>query len=339
MSNQTSGQPSSQTFALSFSDHKQSALFFDKIWPLHSMDAIPEEIHDIVINVPLLSEDSRAVSEALGNMIMSVSKSPADSIKMTLKESVAFQMLMENFYKKRGKAFDSRKSTSFDTGMGIFMRVIVGSLIYELLTLDGYHVVPVFSDYKYYKKFFSTGDWVFIKAPNIQKQSRDSLQLNVNNLKLIATDRAEWQQVQEARKDKESIAKLRNLRVLFGDKYKDKDTNFISDDIDKRIDEYEQAAIKHGFELHNHVVTSFLDPQSLIGVAAITGISAFLGGPIGATVSTVAGAAFHTAKVYFEVKKKRFEYASELKNNEVAYIIEARDKLVSSKKWYEFWRR
>ena len=81
-----------------------------------------------------------------------------------------------------------------------------------------------------------------------------------------------------------------------------------------------------------------LDPTSLVGIATIAGIGTMIGGPVGFGAAAIAGAVLHTSKVFLDVQTKRFEYDSERNKNEVAYIIEARDKLTSPKRWYQFWK-
>jgi hypothetical protein len=320
------------TVALSFSDHMQAALFFDRIWPMHSMDITPGELHDLTLSIPLGDGE---VSDVIGSLIMKMSNSKPHEVTLSGKEFVTLNLLQEKFYGKRARAFDSRFRRS---DLFLWLRVIVGSLVYELLTLDGFDVVPMFDQYAQSKKFLSTGDWMLLDEQP-RKLPNTSLQIKTNNLKLISTKNAEWDQIRQIREDPDSIKKIRNLRLLLEEKYQDKSSDFIADDIDKRIDLYEEAAKKHGFELQTHVVTSLLDPKSLIGVGSLAALASFAGGPAALTGAAAIGAVLHTSKGFFEVRQKKFTFASERKNSEVSYIVEAQKKLVVPKKWYQFWRR
>jgi hypothetical protein len=64
------------TIALSTGDHKQAALFFDFVWPFHSMDSVPIELHDMAIEVPSFpAEEGSPHRDLFSRLLMNISKS------------------------------------------------------------------------------------------------------------------------------------------------------------------------------------------------------------------------------------------------------------------------
>lgn len=321
-----------QTIALSFFDHKKASLFFDKVFPMHSLDEIPRNIRDFHFKVPNFPDDKFKIEllKRMVRLVENISSAPYDKLVFHKDDVDLFLLLINELYRNRRNLLfpKGKKDGTLDIETA---RILTGSLAYDLLRDASCNVVPVFKNYKHQKDFFSTNEWIFSHEKRIEKALHESLQINVKNLKMVVTHKSEWKQIEEIRNDKESIGKLRNLRLLFHNNYKGKNPDYIKDDIDKRIEEYEDATRKHGFELKNHIITSFLDPKSLVGVASVAAISSLVGGTAAASVAAIIGATIHTSKVFFEIKKKKFEFAQDKRNNEIAYIMDAK-KILSAKK-------
>lgn len=311
----------STSTAISFGDHKQAALFFDQIWPMHSMDSVPNEIHDITLKIPPLGE----LTQAFGNLLSQVSRSPLDGFTIGLREFALFDRVLTKLYPGKARTFGDKTAGDPITHL-MYLRAVTGAAVFELATLSGYRAVPVFPDEDTKREYQSTQDYAFLPPPpgsTTDKSRLECLRVRVSNLKLIATTHAEWAQVQEVRADSDSIKSLRDLRILFRKEYKDLSAAEIQDDIDARIDNYGRAASKHGFELTTKCIDSILDQKSLVGVASIAAIAACIGGPPAATATALAGAVLHTAKATFEVATDHFRYRADQKQDEIAYIIQS----------------
>lgn len=304
-----------ETIAISTGDHKMAALFFDKIWPLHSMDSVPDEIQDINVSIPAEPDD--VVMKTIGDWIMSVSKSPKDSVTFSARAAVLMHALAKD---ERYRDFLGSEFPPHDP-MAPF-RNLTASVLYQLMLGNNMNVVPILGSKPLQEKLANLNP-IIEASPDLQ-EAKPALEINIKNFRLICGDNAEWTQVKEVRADKESLRKIRNLRVLFREKYKEKDAAFIKDDIDRRIDEYEQACEKHGFELLQSGFSSLLDPKSLLGISSLAAATAVIGGPAVITACAVGGAVLHTSKLAIELIANHWKFKQNQRNNEVAYVIEAK---------------
>jgi hypothetical protein len=148
--------------------------------------------------------------------------------------------------------------------------------------------------------------------------------LAASRLSLVDTSRASWDQVMELRNDPEARAQLRRLRLFFLESYIGKSREYVEDDLLCRMDDYERARKKHGFDAVTSTLSVLLDARTL-QAAAVAGVStALFGGPIsGISV----GAAVELGKVVLEVTKQRAAIKDLADGHELGYVLRARDKL------------
>ena len=90
------------------------------------------------------------------------------------------------------------------------------------------------------------------------------ISFKIQSLSLIDTSKASWGQIIE-------IRNLKNLRLFFFSNYQDKPGDFVKDDLLKRIDEYDSARKKHGFDLKATSMLTLLKSKNLqsYGLAAL----------------------------------------------------------------------
>ena len=148
--------------------------------------------------------------------------------------------------------------------------------------------------------------------------------LAASNLSLVDTSHASWEQIIELREDANSKRHLRRLRLFFLENYTGKPTSYIEDDLMYRIDCYEDACKKHGFETILSSINVLLEANSLQAVAVAGITSALFGGPI-AGIS--AGTAVEVGKVLIHLAKKRAEIRNLSAGHELGYVIQANRKL------------
>jgi hypothetical protein len=226
-----------------------------------------------------------------------------------------------------------------------YFRDVAAGLMYEFMIMQGYNVVPILSSHEMEDRLFA-GDGIRCilyghALPNdLRPPMNDALEVNVHNLKMVVGDSAEWRQVKEARSDAEAIQKIRNLRHLFLKEYKDlTSAEEIRDDIDRRIEEYERACRKHGFEMRSTFISSLLDTSSLLGIAAAAAAGVLVGGPVIPTVAAVIGAVMHTGKVSIDLRAKNYAFEADMSREAIAYVVDARRNITGQpkKSWFKFW--
>lgn len=141
----------------------------------------------------------------------------------------------------------------------------------------------------------------------------------LSGLSLINAEGATWEQILEIRMDLESRKKLQRLRAFLTESYTGKSHAFLEDDLAQRIDEYESASRKHGFELISGTISTLLDASNLQGVAAASIASLVVGGPWAAISSA---AIIEVGKGVIEFAKRRRAMTDWQRGHELAYLIE-----------------
>jgi hypothetical protein len=151
--------------------------------------------------------------------------------------------------------------------------------------------------------------------------------LALNNVRLVDLTETNWKQILEFRTDQDSRKKLRRLRLLFFAEFVGKPRSFIQDDIQRRLDDYEIAAKKHGFELVNGSLSALLDANSLQAAAVASVAAAIFGGPL---AGLAAGAVVEIGRLAITVSERLLPIIELADTHELGYIITARKNLTSS---------
>lgn len=189
---------------------------------------------------------------------------------------------------------------------------------------NGLSIRQAFADYA--KSFGVEYASVLLAPKNIKDQAEfpEYMSFCLLNTPLIDTSKAKWDQIIELRKDVESRNKLRNLRLFLYENYRGKDSDFIEDDLGRRIDEYERARKKHGFEMVISSIRALIDSKNL--QAALGGglAAALLGGPISGITTA---ALIELGSISIEIAKKRSDFKDLTEGHDLAFIIQAREKI------------
>lgn len=152
--------------------------------------------------------------------------------------------------------------------------------------------------------------------------------LTLSQLKLVDTATADWRQIIELRKDKESHQRLIRLRLFMHSNYEGRPFAFIEDDLARRIHEYGFAARKHGFKTVVSSLTVLLnakDLQASLGAGLVAGL---FGGPIAALG---AGLAVEVGQIAVHIAERQHEMRDWRSGHELAYLIETQAKLAGDK--------
>jgi hypothetical protein len=159
----------------------------------------------------------------------------------------------------------------------------------------------------------------FAISPGVGRD--ESVSLALTGLNLVDTSQVSWRQVHEFRSDQENVRKLRNLRLLLAKDYAGKEPAFIRDDLERQLEEYEEAAKVWGFPLTSSIVDVVLNERAL-GVAAATAIAPLLSG-LAPALSLVAmvGAGFMTGRVGWEVVKRYHQVGKLNDSHALAYLV------------------
>lgn len=148
--------------------------------------------------------------------------------------------------------------------------------------------------------------------------------ITLSKLNLIDTSNAEWDQIVEVRKDKESHQRLIRLKLFMNENYSDRPFSFIEDDISTRLFDYELVCQKFGFKTITSSMSALLDSKSLhtsIGAGLVAGL---FGGPI---AGLSAGAAIEVGKILVQIAEKKHDMNYWKKGHDLAYIFETRKKV------------
>lgn len=148
--------------------------------------------------------------------------------------------------------------------------------------------------------------------------------LAISGVPLVDASKASWEQIVELRKDPDARRKLRNLRLFLHGVYQEKPREFIEDDLGRRIDEYNSARQRLGFEAVAGTISSLLDAKNLHAATA-TGIAAALAG--GAITGIGSAVLVELGGMALEFSKKRFAIKQFENSHELAYLIRAKKAL------------
>ncbi len=307
---------SSQIIAISAVEHKTAAIFFDKIVPLHSDNDVPAEIQDVTISF-------RKELDFLADFIIENCHLPLDKVSFT---KIVFDFLCDdNFYGKliKGDALYLSDLEYFPPG--VWFRDIMTAIVYEFMHLNGQIAIPIFSHPDFARRYATRGG--FLLEPKEVANNSPVIEVNIENLRKICEEKIGWGQVDELRKDVESISKIRKVRLMFADQYQGKSLQYIRDSIDQKIEDYEISCKKHGLELIDSVTMSFLNGSSPVGLGVISLMNLLMGGSSLVTAAAIGGAIFETAKVVARISTMNAKREIDKEANQIAWIVQAKKEI------------
>jgi hypothetical protein len=144
--------------------------------------------------------------------------------------------------------------------------------------------------------------------------------LILTDLALVDTSKISWRHLLEFRRDAQSVDKLHSLRRFVFKEYAGQSLDFISEDMAKQIEKYEEATKLWGFPLTKGLLKVALTAD------AATALSATVATLFGAAlpVAAAAGLALTLGSATLAIAIRRREVDVAKKENPVAYLMEAK---------------
>ncbi len=153
----------------------------------------------------------------------------------------------------------------------------------------------------------------------------DDITVTLAKIPLIDTAKASWQQILAFRKDLNSMAKLRRLRLFLYDNYIGKSSQYIQDAILRDLENYEACCKRYGFEFKTGVLSTILDSKTLLTTGIITLVAFLLGKTSAGCISAAIGSSVEIGKVALTIVNKQHSLSQLKESHPLAYIIEAKD--------------
>jgi hypothetical protein len=150
------------------------------------------------------------------------------------------------------------------------------------------------------------------------------LSLCMLDIPIVNVEKASWDQILELRRDEESRNRLRRLRLFFFENYKNRDKDYLEDDLQQRLYEFELTRKKHGFSLITGSLEVLLDARNLQAALSSGLFATLLGGPI-TGLSTAA--LIEVGKIALKISKTRKGLKDLEQGHELAFIINAKKRI------------
>ena len=161
--------------------------------------------------------------------------------------------------------------------------------------------------------------------PNVV-QSSSNIICTLSNIPIVDADSADFEQIKNLRKDTESKRKLRNLKIFLHETYTGKSLDFIQDDLNRRIYDFNIAVKKHGFQIQQATLSTLFNSNTLLPTIATAIASVLLGTPL-LSVAAAAGALIEVGKIIVQVRQCKYDYSILLETHELAYFFKLREIL------------
>lgn len=182
--------------------------------------------------------------------------------------------------------------------------------IVQRLRSRGIPAIPIFAFRESYE-VFGSGE-------------NEAIEVKLIDAKLVDAESLEWDQILEFRKDEDSVADLRNLRLFMFDNYIDKSPSYIRDSIEQKIEKHYEVTRKHGLNLVETVTSELVASKALLGSMCFATLSSLLGDHISFATIGGAGATIAIGKMTISIASKYVTYKTDTANPELAYVMKAR---------------
>lgn len=167
---------------------------------------------------------------------------------------------------------------------------------------------------------------IFGSIPDVtQDIVQEDPALILSGLKLVDTSKISWKQILEIRDDKESMNKLKRLRLFIYENYNDKPLNYIKDDLNQRIYDYENTAKELGLKTKESIFKAIFSSESTVGLTAAAIASAFLAAPIAIPLSLAIGSTFMIGNIALDFKSQKRELYNFKRDNPISYIVDIKE--------------
>lgn len=162
-------------------------------------------------------------------------------------------------------------------------------------------------------------------------EKTNDVQVSLVNINLIDTTKTTWEQIIELRKDPHLKSSLRSLKLMMHDSYTGKSVDYIYDDMQRKIEQYELACKSFGLKtISSHIshIKSFATENGAL-LSLTAGILSSQGFDLsnGLTIGALSAAAVSLLQYGIEIKNNNNEICKLKNENPIAFIIDANKKL------------
>lgn len=295
--------------AISAHDHKFAAICCDKVYPLYGCESVPKGL--CVMPTPAIIRQHPLVAFA-----QQLSVNTRDNLGEC--DATPFMNYLSWLQSEPGLYDPDFRLGNVRRFMD-YMRNTVALFLAGSLAKSGTRALPILAADALPR---ATTARAALNKLGIAAQDADAIEINVENLAAVCADRAEWGQIEELRRDKHSIRSIRNLRLLFREEYADKAPDYIRDDIQRRIEEYQRAARKHGFALTRQAIKEVFNKDSLFGALLVSCLAKLAGRDTDIKAVGLIAAAVSLPSFVLSVAEKRWAFVQEQKEHPLAWIVE-----------------
>ena len=183
---------------------------------------------------------------------------------------------------------------------------------------SGKYVVPIFQNHNSY-------NW--LNGADLNQ----GVELALLDLPIIEGENLKWDHVKEVREDEDSLKQIRNLRLFLDGIEKDKGKSYIQDFLLQKIENYEEASKKHGFQIKKQPVKAIIDSVHIPKIVACGILSL-----IDPSLTTLAGvygfiqlggAMREVGNLALEFKGRKVMKGLDSKYQDVEYLINIKEQL------------
>lgn len=323
--------------AFSTADHKHAALFFESIVPLHSAQDVPTEVkYPFWAEITPATEKDVTIQAAVQGL---AEVDLQNDIELARKYSLMARAMgfppEQYSFADEFAAMDHGpwENLTFAELKRTLPVAIQGIKLRNELNITNAAVRNGLALF-YTELFNKTGAWAIpILAwsnkieSNVPDGPDDTVTWILANVRMVETDSASWEQILEIRRDDRSIRELRNLRVFLGQNFSGKSRSYVQDVLEKKVDDYQTACKRHGFNLIADSFRALLDSKSLLGCAAVTAAAILSGEKKIADAAACVGVILETSKFILSLAKAKHDLTSFKRDHELAYLFRAREKL------------
>ena len=308
-----------------YEDIKQAALYFDKVFPIDIYFPLAQSCKLTRYNNPEkkyeinMKFETKHHEEAFSSLILG----PDTKRKLTKSELLKLNETRSRF---QHMIYSSN-----------FQSTIDDSIKTENLLMEFYIKNPfvpgwgIFRDIlKEYANSFGISNTSVLLPSNVEfpkSNDIDDLSLCLLNMNLIDTNKATWEQILEIRKNKKMRNMIKGLRLFLFANYMGKPKSYVEDDINKRIEDYDDAVKQMGMETRLSIIEGVLSSNNLLSIVGTGFLATFIGGPVAGIMTS---SILEIGKIAIKIAKRKSYYENMCNEFELSYIIEAQKVLQKS---------
>lgn len=203
-----------------------------------------------------------------------------------------------------------------------FLGYYSNEYIFEKLgAIQGHKVIPI-------PIFHPIG---FYTPTNKNQVQSKQVEIELINAPVINTEGVEWNQILDAKKDKDFKRKVRSFSLFINENYKDQSIEYITESLYFKVEEYKEALNKHGFTYGNSVIKEVVNSKSLWGTTTLVLLSSIMASPGFALTTGIIGGMIELGNLSMKISEME-RSLDELQNQSDLSLILEIEKMTTHKK-------